>query len=49
MFLEEQPEQDSVQKDPSNMPELDTQSAENESLPQHKANYKREENMVCSR
>lgn len=46
MFLEEQPEQDSVQKNPSNIPELDIQLAEYESLPEHKVNYKREESMI---
>ena len=46
MFLEEQPEQDSVQKNPSNIPELDIQLAEYESLPEHKVSYKREESMV---
>ena len=32
-FLEEQPKQDSVQNNPSNILEIDTQPAENESLP----------------
>ena len=46
LVLEEQPKQDSVWNNPSNIPELDTQPAENESLPDHKSNYEREENMV---
>ena len=44
--LQEQPKQDSVQNNPSNIPEIDTQPAENESLPDYKSNYEREENMV---
>ena len=43
LVLEEQPKQDSVRNNPSNIPELDTQPAENESLPDHKSNYERKE------
>ena len=46
LVLEEQPKQDSVQNNPANIPELDAQPAENESLPDYKSNYEREENMV---
>ena len=46
LVLEEQPKQDSVQNNPSSIPEIDTQPAENESLPDYKSNYEREENMV---
>ena len=46
LVLEEQPKQDSVPNNPSNIPELDVQPAENESLPDYKSNYEREENMV---
>ena len=46
LVLEEQPKQGSVQHNSSNIPEIDTQPAENESLPNYKSNYKREENML---
>ena len=35
-----------MQNDTFNIPELDTEPAENESLPEHKANNETEENMV---
>ena len=43
LVLEEQPKQDSVQNSPSNIPELDRQPAEKNSLPDYKSNYEREE------
>ena len=46
LVLEEQSKQDSAQNNPSNIPELDAQPAENESLPDCKSNYEREENIV---
>ena len=46
LVLEEQPKQDYVQKNSSNIPEFDAQPAENESLQDFKSNYEREEKIV---
>ena len=45
VFREEQPEEDSVQNDCSDISEPDTQPADNESSPEHEANYETEESM----